>query len=50
MFHQLVTPVADNLMLSFIVATVPIAVVLVLLGVLRRPAWASSLAGLVTAL
>lgn len=50
MFHQLVEPVAGNLWLSFLVAAVPIAVVLVLLGVLRRPAWQSSLAGLVVAL
>src|SRR5687767_13012565 len=50
MFHQLVQPVAGTLWLSFLVAAVPIAVVLVLLGVLRRPAWQSSLAGLVVAL
>ena len=50
MFHQLVSPVAGSLPLSFAVATLPIAVVLVLLGVLRRPAWQASSAGLVTAL
>ena len=50
MFHQLLTPVAGNLLLSFLVAALPIAVVLVLLGVLRRPAWQASLAGLVTGL
>ena len=32
MFHQLLTPVGDNLLLSFLVASIPIAVVLVLLG------------------
>ncbi len=38
MFHQLLTPVGDSLLLSFIVAALPIVVVLVLLGVLRgRP-------------
>lgn len=37
MFHQLVSPIAGSLPLSFVVATIPIAVVLVLLGVLRRP-------------
>ena len=47
MFHQLLTPVADSLPLSFIVAALPVLTVLVLLGVLRRPAWQSSLAGLV---
>ena len=50
MFHQLLTPIGDSLTLSFLVAAVPIAVVLVLLGVLRRPAWQSSLAGLASAL
>ena len=50
MFHQLLTPVADSLLLSFIVAALPVVVVLVLLGVLRRPAWEASLAGLVVAL
>ena len=50
MFHQLVNPVGGNLALSFLTASVPIAVVLVLLGVLRRPAWQASLAGLAVAL
>ena len=50
MFHQLLTPVADSLPLSFIVAALPVLTVLVLLGVLRRPAWQSSLAGLVVGL
>jgi len=50
MFHQLVTPVGDSLLLSFIIAAIPIAVVLVTLGVLRRPAWQASLAGLVSGL
>ncbi len=46
MFNQFLTPVGDSLILSFLVASLPIAVVLVSLGVLRRPAWQSSLAGL----
>ena len=50
MFHQLLTPVADSLGLSFIVAILPVATVLVLLGVLRRPAWQASLAGLIVGL
>ncbi|TCP37526.1 L-lactate permease [Sphingomonas sp. BK235] len=49
MFHQLVTPVAGGLLPSFLVAALPIATVLVLLGVLRRPAWQASLAGLAVA-
>jgi lactate permease len=50
MFRQLLTPVADNLLLSFIVAALPVLVVLLLLGVMRRPAWQASLAGLVVGL
>ncbi|HTT05049.1 MAG TPA: L-lactate permease [Steroidobacteraceae bacterium] len=46
MFHQLLTPVNNNLALSFLVGMIPIATVLVLLGILKRPAWQSSLAGL----
>src|SRR6267142_5670030 len=49
MFHQLLRPVADSLPLSFLVAIMPIATVLLCLGVLRRPAWQSSLAGLASA-
>jgi lactate permease len=50
MFQQLLTPVADSLALSFLVALLPIATVLVLLGILRRPAWQAALAGLVVGL
>jgi lactate permease len=50
MFHQLLTPVAGSLPLSFVVAALPVLTVLVLLGVLRRPAWQASLAGLVVGL
>ena len=50
MFHQLLTPIVGSLPLSFLVAALPIAVVLVMLGVLRRPAWQASFGGLVTAL
>jgi len=46
MFRQLLTPVGDSLALSFLVALLPILAVLVLLGILRRPAWQASLAGL----
>jgi lactate permease len=49
MFQQLLTPVGDNLALSFLVAVLPILVVLVLLGIFRRPAWQASLAGLIVA-
>ena len=50
MFAQLLTPVGDSLFLSFLVAALPVATVLVLLGLLRRPAWQASLAGLIVAL
>ena len=50
MFKQLLTPLAGNLALSFLAASAPILVVLVLLGVLRRPAWQAALAGLLVAI
>jgi lactate permease len=50
MFHQLLTPVKDSLGLSFLVAVLPVLTVLLLLGVLRRPAWQAALAGLVVGL
>ncbi|NUY02409.1 L-lactate permease [Paraburkholderia youngii] len=46
-FAQPLTPVAHSLLLSFLVAAVPIGVALVMLGVLRRPAWQASIAGLI---
>ncbi|HEF4737319.1 L-lactate permease [Burkholderia multivorans] len=49
-FAQPLTPVAGSLLLSFLVAVIPIAVALIALGVLRRPAWQASLAGLVAGL
>src|SRR6202521_5043049 len=50
MFHQLLTPVEDSLGLSFLVAVLPVLTVLLLLGVLRRPAWQAALAGLIVGL
>ncbi|MGC2460470.1 MAG: L-lactate permease [Steroidobacteraceae bacterium] len=50
MFHQILTPVAGSLLLSIVVAALPIATVLVALGILRRPAWQASLAGLIVGL
>jgi lactate permease len=49
MFHQLLTPIGGSLPLSFAVAVLPVAVVLVMLGLLRRPAWQASLIGLLVA-
>jgi len=50
MFQQLLYPVANNLFLSFLVGFIPILLVLVLLGVVRRPAWQAALAGLIVGL
>jgi lactate permease len=50
MFQQLLTPVGNSVTLSFFVAILPIATVLILLGVVRRPAWQAALAGLVVGL
>jgi lactate permease len=50
MFKQLLAPVGDSVGLSFVVAILPIIAVLVLLGILRRPAWQAALAGLVVGL
>jgi lactate permease len=47
MWHQLLTPVGGNLFLSFLVGMIPIAVVLVMLGIVRLPAWQAALAGLI---
>jgi lactate permease len=50
MFQQLLTPVGDSLGLSFVVAILPIVAVLILLGLLRRPAWQAALCGLILGL
>jgi lactate permease len=50
MFAQNVTPVGGSLGLSFVVAILPVLAVLLLLGVLRRPAWQAALAGLMVGL
>ena len=50
MFHQLLTPIGNALLPSFLVAALPILTVLILLGVARRPAWQASLAGLAVGL
>jgi lactate permease len=49
MFHQLLTPIDDSLGASFCVAALPILALVLLLGVLRRPAWQAALAALVIA-
>jgi lactate permease len=49
MWQQIYTPVADSLALSALVAAIPIFTLLVLLGVLRKPAWVAALSGLAAA-
>ncbi len=49
MWQQEYIPVADSLALSALTAAAPIFVLLLLLGVLRKPAWIAALAGLATA-
>jgi len=49
MWLQTYTPIADSLALSTLVAALPIFVLLVLLGILRKPAWIASLVGLASA-
>jgi len=49
MWPQNYTPVAGSLPLSALVAGLPIFVLLLLLGVVRKPAWIASLAGLAAA-
>jgi lactate permease len=50
MFHQLLTPVGGSLLMSFLVAAIPIVIVLVMLGLLQRPAYQAAIAGLITGL
>ncbi|MDB6086007.1 MAG: lactate permease, partial [Gammaproteobacteria bacterium] len=49
MFHQLLTPVGGSLALSALVALLPIALVLVALGILKRAAWQAAMLGLLAA-
>jgi lactate permease len=48
-FHQTYQPVLDSLLLSALVAGLPLYVLFVLLAILRLPAWISALAALLTA-
>jgi L-lactate transport len=50
MWEQHYTPVAESLGLSALVAALPIFTLLLLLGVLRKPAWMASVAGLAAAI
>jgi lactate permease len=49
MWQQNYTPVAGSIALSALVAALPVFTLLLLLGVLRKPAWKSALCGLAVA-
>jgi L-lactate transport len=46
MWQQVYLPVADSLALSALTAAIPIVVMLVMIGVVRKPPWAAALGGL----
>jgi L-lactate transport len=50
MWQQNYTPIGDSLALSALVAGIPIFVLLILLGVMRKPAWIAGLTGLGSAI
>ncbi|MBI3683474.1 MAG: lactate permease LctP family transporter [Acidobacteria bacterium] len=50
MWRQNYTPLGDSLGLSALVAALPVFVLLLLLGVFRKPAWIAGLSGLAAAL
>jgi lactate permease len=46
MWQQEYLPVADSLPLSTLAASIPIVILLLLIGILRKPAWIAALSGL----
>src|SRR5438093_757995 len=48
-FHQVYQPVVDSILLSALVAGLPLYVLFVLLAILRLPAWICALAAMLTA-
>ena len=50
MWQQEYLPIADSLALSTLAAAMPIFVLLLLIGILRKPAWIAALSGLAMAL
>jgi lactate permease len=50
MWQQNYMPLGDSLALSTVAAAAPIFVLLLLIGVMRKPAWVAALAGLIAAL
>ena len=49
MWTQVYAPIAGSLGVSALAAAIPIVVLFLMLGVLRKPAWSSALAALVSA-
>src|SRR5215467_3440003 len=49
MWTQTYTPIGNSLPLSAIAAAIPIVVLFIMLGALRKPAWAAATAALVSA-
>ncbi|HXD73322.1 MAG TPA: L-lactate permease, partial [Vicinamibacterales bacterium] len=49
MWTQVYAPIAGSLGVSAIAAAIPIVILFLMLGVLRRPAWESAVAALVSA-
>jgi lactate permease len=49
MWEQVYIPFADNLALSTLLASIPLLVLLLMIGILRKPSWMASLSGLVCA-
>ena len=49
MWEQTYLPIGENLALSALAAAVPIFVLLLLIGILRKPAWIAALSGLAAA-
>ena len=49
MWQQQYLPIGDSLGWSALAAAIPIIVLLVLIGVLRKPAWLAALSGLIAA-
>jgi lactate permease len=48
-FHQAYQPVADNIVLSAIVAGIPLYIIFIMLAVLRLPAWLSAVTAMLSA-
>jgi L-lactate transport len=49
MWQQNYLPVADNLLLSALLAAIPVFVLLTLIGIMRKPSWVAAVSGLATA-